>query len=534
MDVQTTQFLAYAGPPLLGAFIGYLTNKVAIKMLFRPLKPWRVMGIRVPMTPGVIPAKRHELAQNIGEMVGEHLLTATDIGAALSAERFQEHLIQLVDNRVKDALSKDLGPVITIVPRRFRAYFKVGLRTLKYQLREGLHNYIESEFFEQTVSNAVFEQMDGVGRLELETLVPLESREVFYDVVDGFVARLLQGEEVEKWLGAYIYTSIKKASDEGKALEDLLPQELQEFICLIINDQAPQLLEQLAVMIAEPELRDKIITAVSDGVDNFLDTLGPMGAMARGFFDRDTVEAKIRAYLEEKEDDLALWLQQPELQERVAAALVAQTRRFFAVPLEQLLAGLENEQQQEICSQAAVQIMAVLRSKGVGQTVSSMIRTHLEQMLDHGRLSLAEFFRLVLPGRSGERIKKTVVRELINLLRSEKVGRLLDTMLNSMVDRQAARPVGILQNMMPAGVRKGITDYIVLTANRMLLKEVPGLVQSLNIKEMVTQKVDSLDLLRLERLLLSIMEEQFKYINLFGALLGFLIGTINLLVLQLH
>ena len=36
-----------------------------------------------------------------------------------------------------------------------------------------------------------------------------------------------------------------------------------------------------------------------------------------------------------------------------------------------------------------------------------------------------------------------------------------------------------------------------------------------------------------DRLLLSIMEEQFKYINLFGALLGFVIGLVNLLVLRL-
>jgi uncharacterized membrane protein YheB (UPF0754 family) len=58
-------------------------------------------------------------------------------------------------------------------------------------------------------------------------------------------------------------------------------------------------------------------------------------------------------------------------------------------------------------------------------------------------------------------------------------------------------------------------------------------VESLNIKRVVTDKVDSLDLLQLERLLLSIMEEQFKYINMFGALLGFLIGLINLALVKL-
>ncbi len=65
----------------------------------------------------------------------------------------------------------------------------------------------------------------------------------------------------------------------------------------------------------------------------------------------------------------------------------------------------------------------------------------------------------------------------------------------------------------------------------MLASEVPGLVQSLNIRRIVTDRINALDLLKLEGLLLSIMAEQFKYINLFGALLGFLIGCLNVLVL---
>ena len=48
-------------------------------MLFRPLHPWHIFGLRVPMTPGVIPAKRHQLAENMGEVVGDHLLTSKEI-----------------------------------------------------------------------------------------------------------------------------------------------------------------------------------------------------------------------------------------------------------------------------------------------------------------------------------------------------------------------------------------------------------------------------------------------------------------------
>jgi len=62
---------------------------------------------------------------------------------------------------------------------------------------------------------------------------------------------------------------------------------------------------------------------------------------------------------------------------------------------------------------------------------------------------------------------------------------------------------------------------------------VPPLVETLNVRRMVEEKVNSLDILKVEGLLLSIMQEQFKYINLFGGLLGFLIGLANLIFLSL-
>lgn len=85
----------------------------------------------------------------------------------------------------------------------------------------------------------------------------------------------------------------------------------------------------------------------------------------------------------------------------------------------------------------------------------------------------------------------------------------------------------------PQEFRELVVARITKHANLLFLYELSGLVQALNIKELVSDKVDSLDLLRLERLILGIMEEQFKYINLFGALLGFLIGLTNLLLFQL-
>jgi uncharacterized membrane protein YheB (UPF0754 family) len=69
-------FLSSLIPPLAGAIIGYVTNAVAIKMLFRPLKEARLLGRRVPFTPGILPRERHKLADSIGSMVERELLTS--------------------------------------------------------------------------------------------------------------------------------------------------------------------------------------------------------------------------------------------------------------------------------------------------------------------------------------------------------------------------------------------------------------------------------------------------------------------------
>lgn len=66
-------------PILIGATIGYFTNLLAIKMLFRPRKEVRIGKWRVPFTPGIIPKNQPRLANAIGNTVGGHLLNLDTI-----------------------------------------------------------------------------------------------------------------------------------------------------------------------------------------------------------------------------------------------------------------------------------------------------------------------------------------------------------------------------------------------------------------------------------------------------------------------
>lgn len=68
----TDALIRYSWIPFVTAFIGWLTNWLAIQMLFRPRQPVNVLGIKIQ---GLIPRRQEEIAERVAEVVEQELLT---------------------------------------------------------------------------------------------------------------------------------------------------------------------------------------------------------------------------------------------------------------------------------------------------------------------------------------------------------------------------------------------------------------------------------------------------------------------------
>lgn len=79
--------IAYLLPPVVGALIGWGTNWLALKMLFRPVKPWKLGPLVIQ---GVIPRRQDALARNLGEMVERELVSHHDLSRALASPEMLE------------------------------------------------------------------------------------------------------------------------------------------------------------------------------------------------------------------------------------------------------------------------------------------------------------------------------------------------------------------------------------------------------------------------------------------------------------
>jgi len=91
--------------PFIGALIGWLTNYIAIKMLFHPKNEVRFFFISMQ---GVFPKRQKALARKLGEVVSEELLSAQDVIAHLKEKATSEAVLNHIALRLEEGIASRL------------------------------------------------------------------------------------------------------------------------------------------------------------------------------------------------------------------------------------------------------------------------------------------------------------------------------------------------------------------------------------------------------------------------------------------
>ena len=99
--------LHYFIGPAVGAVIGYITNDIAIRMLFRPHQAKYIMGIHVPFTPGIIPKEKARIAGAIGKAVSENLMNREVLEKSLLSDDMLEKIGNAIDEFVATQSGND-------------------------------------------------------------------------------------------------------------------------------------------------------------------------------------------------------------------------------------------------------------------------------------------------------------------------------------------------------------------------------------------------------------------------------------------
>ena len=89
----------------IGAMIGWITNYIAIKMLFRPYKEMNFLFFK---RQGLIPKRRSEIAISIADTVQKELISLKDITSSLNADELEEKMGTVIDKILEEKLESEI------------------------------------------------------------------------------------------------------------------------------------------------------------------------------------------------------------------------------------------------------------------------------------------------------------------------------------------------------------------------------------------------------------------------------------------
>jgi uncharacterized membrane protein YheB (UPF0754 family) len=133
-------WLKYIVYPFLGAFIGFLTNWIAITLLFRPKK--KIFGIQ-----GVLEKRKPELAKKTAEVISEYLLNTQEIKKIVDKEKVETSIVKLVDK------------TLSSMPRFAKNLLSKTLQDITYKYFFDKSGYIKEEILELALNDSELENI---------------------------------------------------------------------------------------------------------------------------------------------------------------------------------------------------------------------------------------------------------------------------------------------------------------------------------------------------------------------------------------
>lgn len=186
-------------PPLAGALAGYVTNAVAIRMLFRPLRAVRIGPFRLPFTPGVLPRERDRLAVNMGNMAARELVTAETLAERLNSPEIRQKLKEAAGGLLADKAGRlypeAVSGLVVLLSRQ----------PLRGLLENRLREFMNGALLSLNVFQRIFVSAAGYDRT-LEEKIP----EIAGNLL-GKLEELLRDKTAREKLLGFLETVFEKA-----------------------------------------------------------------------------------------------------------------------------------------------------------------------------------------------------------------------------------------------------------------------------------------------------------------------------------
>ena len=500
---------------------GYAGAWLAVRMLFRPRNPVKVLGITI-FPQGMIPRHKERLANAIGKAVGQELVSQDTIIEQLTGNDFLRKKIQtVVDSYTNEILAEDYPSLIEALPKNVREPVLDAISALQLKLADHIKTVLKSEESLDAISGFVTRRVDDVLGKRVSDIVDDETFDKIVTFLDERIRTAITASSFETNIRDFIGRRLNELINSETPLGKMFTEDAVALLKEKANEQIEPAIKQLAEVAATEKTRHQISALIKHEVHDYYENLS---FFKKIFVSRETLLGEV--------DDLVNESLPKRIEETLNGAFFAEEARNFigssidnalSKPLPVVIGAVAPEQLARLKEQVTKSVLSLLQSDETMSGITSYIRETLEKLRPH---SIDAILQTIHP-ESEDKLKSMLANGLLDIISREETSNILNEILAGQIDRLLSKPIGKLGDHIPeAKLRQAstsLTDAIIAAVHTKL----PDAIAEFDVAGMVRDKIRNYPPEKLESLVMSVAKEHLRTIELFGALFGLIIGLVQ-------
>ncbi|MGI8788237.1 MAG: DUF445 domain-containing protein [Pyrinomonadaceae bacterium] len=514
-------YVQFASLVLVATFHGYAGAWLAVRMLFRPRNPIKILGLTI-FPQGMIPRHRERLAEAIGKAVGEELVSQETIVEELFGKEFLRKKIQsIVDFYTEDLISQNYPSLVEALPANVREPVLDAIFSIQLKIAEHIETVLKGEETSETIRGFINRRVDEMlSRRVSETI----DDETFLKII-GFLENRIRSAIKEPAFERKIEDFISRRVDDLANTQTPLGEMFTEDAVALLKEKASGQIEpvvhQLAEIATAERTRNQISALIKREVHDYYENLA---FFKKIFVSRDNLLKEV--------DDLVNESLPKRVEETLRGAFFTEEARNFldktidntlARPIPEIIGTIAPEQLERLKSQISKSVFSLLQSDEMINSVSAYLTDTLQKLRPH---RLGAILQTAHP-EAEEKLKNMLSKSLLAILNRQETSQIINGVLANQIERLLSTPIGKLSDHISAEkVRetgKSLTETIISAAREKL----PEAIREFDIGNVVREKINNYPVEKLESLVLSVAKEHLRTIELFGALFGLIIGIVQ-------
>lgn len=487
----------------MGAIIGYITNWLAIKMLFRPHEEKFIFGMKVPFTPGLIPKEQKRVAKSVGKAVGEHLLSEETVVEALSSEKVHIHLKKLIENKV-DMITNGAITIGEILDKGFKEQF--------FYIQDRIKNNLENLMMENLKKPKVKEKIIWYIKEKIAEFLrkDINQEEAIVKVKEILKIRALNMITSEKNQHKFqegVKAEIYGLCEKGITLKDIISEGAFYRLEEVIMDNKAIIAMYINNMVKEPEVEEKLRNVIDSAIAS---NVNPLVAM---FLNNDNIYNKVISFIEG-------YLKEEKNQEDVVMILQKVVKNISDVKITKIL---DKEETLDMISRNVVEVIAKEK------TLDKLIASVGESVNEYGTLenllgAIDENFYVKIDG-----FISITISQILNSKDTEAVvNKIIENIINKVLDVEVKNIIVDKVAFKEVAVNWGEKLF-----NRFIKNEAVKVITLLDISQIVEEQITKFPVEFAEEIIVDIARKELNAITWLGALLGGLIGILSPVIAML-